>query len=163
MIFAPVDWIFFIIILCFSIFAAIKGFVREIFNKLSWILGIVGSFCFAKYLEPFFLSFIKSEILSYIVSYIVTFIIIFMLVQVIKVIISKFFNGELMSGLDRALGFVFGLLEGFAVVLVILYIIDVQTIKPASEFMANSLFYKYLIPFIKSAPVLVQPKVMNNV
>ena len=46
--FNVLDIVFILIILVFSIIATAKGFVKEIFNKASWILGIILGVIFCK-------------------------------------------------------------------------------------------------------------------
>ena len=54
--FNVIDVFFILIILICAIVAAAKGFVKELFNKISWIAGILVGCLFAKKLQPFLIS-----------------------------------------------------------------------------------------------------------
>lgn len=154
--FNVIDIVFIIIILIFSITAAAKGFVKEIFNKISWIAGIIIGCLFAKKLQPFLVSMVKSEFLALIVAFLLIFVVVFLVIQIIKTIIGQAFEGDIMKGLDKALGFFLGLVEGFAIVMFIIIIANSQNLIPVAGIFENSFFFKLIQPLIPSTNSIIK-------
>jgi membrane protein required for colicin V production len=148
MVFNPIDVFFIILILVVAFTATAKGFVRAIFGKLSWILAIIGAFCFYKRLNLYLKNSIPNQTVSLIVSFLLIFIIIFLIVKIIQTMISKVFEGEILRGLDKALGFIFGIVEGLAIVILIIVIIRIQPWISADGLFEGSYFYGFLYQFI---------------
>lgn len=151
-----IDVIFIIIILVFAIIATAKGFVKEFFNKASWILGIILGCLFCKKLNPYINEFIENPTLSIIVSFLLIFIIVFLVIQIVKTVISRAFDAEIMNGLDKALGFFFGLVEGIAIVMLLIAVFNALPFIPSEKIFSNSFFFKLLGPLIiTKTPALI--------
>lgn len=148
MTFTLTDIIILLIILIFAIIGAAKGFIKAIFGKLCWILGILGAIFFYRKLSEHMISLVHNQTVSYIICFIIIFVVIFLIVKIIQIIVEKIFGGEIMQGLDRALGFFFGLLEGFVVVFAGLFVLTIQPWFDISGFLNGSLFYTILLPLI---------------
>lgn len=153
--FNVLDIVFILIILVFSIIATAKGFVKEIFNKASWILGIILGIIFCKKLSPFLESFVKSPTLRTLLAFLLIFMLVFLILQIIKTIIGHAFDTEIMGGLDKALGFFFGIIEGLAVVMLILVLLNVQPFIPMDNAFATSFFFRLLSPLIGTNQKLI--------
>lgn len=151
MILSPVDIFFIVVILFFGILAFFKGFIKEIFGKIAWILGVIAGFLFCGKLRPYLLPYLKFDILSTIASFILIFIVVFLVVHIIKSIIGRFFEDDIMRGLDKALGFFFGLIEGVAVVMLILFVLTIQPFLPLEDFLSESFFYTIFFPILNTA------------
>ncbi len=149
----PIDVIFLAIILVFAIVSAIKGFINAIFNKLCWILGLIAAFLFYKMLSVPMMDFVKNQIASDVLSFLVIFIAVFLFIKIIQTILSKVFDGEIMKGLDRSLGFFFGLVEGIVIVYVFIFLALKQPWFPKPEFLTSSIFVKMFEHIINYVPV----------
>ncbi len=148
MFFTLTDVIFFIIILIFAVIATAKGFINAIFGKLCWILGLIFAFLFYKKLTGYMKQLVHNETISSILCFLLIFVIVFLIVKIIQTILSKAFDGEIMKGLDRALGFFFGLLEGILVVFVFIFIMMNQPWFDFSKIFEGSFFVKILTPLL---------------
>lgn len=153
--FNVIDIFFIIIILVCAIITAAKGFVREIFNKISLIAGIVLGCLFAKKLQPYLVSVVKSEFFALLVAFLLIFMVVFLIIQIIKTIIGHAFEGDIMKGLDKSLGFFLGIAEGIAIVMFIIIIANLQTIVPVEGIFNGSFFYNLIKPIIPSAPTII--------
>ncbi len=149
----PIDIIFIAIILVFAIVSAVKGFINAIFNKLCWILGLIAAFLFYNMLSVPMKDFVKNQIASDILSFLVIFIAVFLFIKIIQTILSKVFDGEIMKGLDRSLGFFFGLVEGIVIVYVFIFLALKQPWFPKPEFLTSSIFVKMFEHIINYVPV----------
>ena len=148
MFFTLTDVIFFIIILIFAVIATAKGFINAIFGKLCWILGLIFAFLFYKKLTGYMKQLVHNETISSILCFLLIFVIVFLIVKIIQTILSKAFDGEIMKGLDRSLGFFFGLLEGLLVVFVFIFIMMNQPWFDFSKIFEGSFFVKILTPLL---------------
>ena len=148
-----IDIIFIAIILVFAIVSAVKGFINAIFNKLCWILGLIAAFLFYNMLSVPMMDFVKNQIASDILSFLVIFIAVFLFIKIIQTILSKVFDGEIMKGLDRSLGFFFGLVEGIVIVYVFIFLALKQPWFPKPEFLTSSIFVKMFEHIINYVPV----------
>lgn len=153
--FNVIDIFFILIILICAVIAAAKGFVKEIFNKVSWIAGIIIGCLFAKKLQPYLVSFVKSDFLALLVSFLLIFAIVFLIIQIIKTIIGHAFEGDIMKGLDKSLGFFLGIVEGLALVMFIIIIVSSQTIVPVDGIFDNSFFYNLIKPLVPNTTTII--------
>ncbi len=151
MTFSLADIFFVIVILVFALTATARGFVRELFGKAAWVCGIIGGVLFYSKLDVYLRESVKYEMLSKVISFLLVFVVIFLVVKIIQTAVSKFFEGEILRGLDRALGFFFGLVEGLAVTMLLILIMMVQPWLPVTEIFDGSFFYG-LLSGILSAP-----------
>jgi len=154
--FGIIDYVFLGIIFLFAIVAAIKGFVKAIFGKLCWIIGILGAFFFFGKLTPVMQNYISNATIAAIVSFAVLFLVVFLVIKIIEVIISKIFSGEILKGLDKALGFLFGLLEGFAIVFLLVFALTQQHWFDVSELTNDSVICQWLAPFAAQTHTMIK-------
>ena len=145
---ALTDVIFLLIILIFAIVAAAKGFIKAIFGKLCWILGLLGAFFFYKKLMSHMTALVHNETVSFILCFVLIFVVIFLIVKIIQTIFERIFDGEIMKGLDRSLGFFFGLIEGLVVIFVFVLILTYQPWFDCTKIFEGSLLIKLLAPLL---------------
>ena len=156
---AIIDLVFLGIILLFTVVAAIKGFVKAIFGKLCWIVGLICSFLFYKTALPIVNQYIENLTLAIIVSFIAIFIVVFLVIKIVEVIISHIFKGEILKSLDHALGAFFGFAEGLAIVFVLLFILTQQPWIDVSSLIGESFIYNFLAPFLQGTQEMIKKEV----
>ncbi len=156
---AIIDLVFLGIILLFTVVAAIKGFVKAIFGKLCWIVGLICSFLFYKTALPIVNQYIENLTLAIIVSFIAIFIVVFLVIKIVEVIISHIFKGEILKSLDHALGAFFGFAEGLAIVFVLLFILTQQPWVDVSSLIGESFIYNFLAPFLQGTQEMIKKEV----
>ena len=150
--FSLTDVIVLFIILIFAIVGFARGFIKAIFGKLCWILGILGAIFFYKKLAVYMRkSLVQNEIVSDILCFLIIFVVIFLLVKIIQIIVERIFDGEIMIGLDRALGFFFGILEGFVVISAIIFALIYQPWFDLAAFFEDSRILTFLQTLIIKA------------
>ncbi len=132
--FSFIDIVFFIIILFFGIMACAKGFIKELFGKLSIIAGILVAVLFCGKLSP----------ACVVISFVLLFIATFLLVKIIQTIIGSIASGDILKSLDRLLGFVLGVLEGLAIICFILVLLKAQPWFTVDSLTGDSFFWAKL-------------------
>lgn len=149
--FSVLDWIFGIIILIFALNGLIKGFVDCVFNKLCWILGIILACFFYDYAGNLILANMANRNIANILGFIIVFVTVFLIVKLIQVIVEKIFQLNILKSLDRVLGFAFGIIEGGAVVGLIIFILTKQPFFSPEKLFDGSTFYKLAESFLFTA------------
>jgi len=138
--FTIIDWIFGILILIFAFSGLVKGFVDCVFNKLCWILGLILACLFYDEAATRILSSIENPALSNVLGFIIVFVAVFLVVKLIQIVISKIFQLNILKSLDRVLGFASGVVEGIAIVGLIIFILTKQPFFQADKLLENSFF-----------------------
>ena len=136
-----IDWIFGIIIVVFAVSGLIKGFVDNVFGKLAFIAGIICGWIFYKSMATSLLKDIKLPYAANILSFLLIFVVVFLIIKLAQMIISKIFEWSILKSLDRTLGFIFGIVEGAAVVCLIIFLLSVQPFFDVTNLFDGSFFY----------------------
>ncbi len=143
---AFIDLIFIIIILACVLMAVIKGFVASFFGKAAFIVGILLGVFFAPKLDIFVSKYINVPYLTTIISFLLIFIFSYLIMRLLQLLIKSLFSGEIMGGLDKALGFFWGLTEGLLIVGVFCAILIVQPFFDLTELLSKSFFASKILP-----------------
>jgi membrane protein required for colicin V production len=109
------NWTDYVIIalLAFSCVAALyRGFMREMISLITWLAAFWLAWHFAYLLEPHLGGALNAEHVRTWAARTIIFIAVMLIGSAIGVIVTQFVRVSLLSSLDRALGFVFGLLRG---------------------------------------------------
>ena len=136
-----IDWIFGIIIVVFAVSGLIKGFVDNVFGKLAFIAGIICGWIFYKSMATSLLKDIKLPYAANILSFLLIFVVVFLIIKLAQMIVSKIFEWSILKSLDRTLGFIFGIVEGAAVVCLIIFLLSVQPFFDVTNLFDGSFFY----------------------
>ena len=136
-----IDWIFGIIIVVFAVSGLIKGFVDNVFGKLAFIAGIICGWIFYKSLATTLLKDIKLPYAANILSFLLIFVVVFLIIKLAQMIVSKIFEWSILKSLDKTLGFIFGIVEGAAVVCLIIFLLSVQPFFDVTNLFDGSFFY----------------------
>lgn len=144
MIITPVDICFLVIVIVFAVAALMKGFVEELFSKISVIGGLAVAIFFAPKLDVYVNQTISNSALSISFSFFLIFIVVFLTLSIIRHFVKKVFEGEIMKGLDKTLGFLLGIAEGLVVVIFVIAVLKIQKFYDFSEIFKDSLFYRFL-------------------
>jgi membrane protein required for colicin V production len=150
MTFAFIDVVFALVILFFAITAAFKGFVHELFAKAAFFLGIFGAIIFKNRLAPHLEPVLKNSLFAQIVAFVLIFIMVYLMVRLVQQLVAIFFESDIMSGLNRALGFFLGIAEGLVVVCFALFVLYSQTWVDVSGVLESSAFDRIFSPLIES-------------
>jgi len=106
------------VMLVSALLAMIRGFMREILSRASWVIAALGTlYSYAKLL-PFAKSYFNSDIIATAVLVGGTFLATLLIVSIITVRFSDMVLDSRVGALDRTLGFLFGLARGLIIVVV---------------------------------------------
>lgn len=146
--FTVVDWVLLLIIFVFVVISLVKGFIDQLFSKSAWILGIIAAIFLYSKLAVLFFEKINNMIICNILSFIAIFAATYIILRLIGLLVQKIVDITILKGLDRIFGAAFGLIEGFAIVCLIMFLINLQPFFDGSKILDDSWFYGLMNKFI---------------
>ena len=137
-----VDYLIIGIILISSGISIVRGFIKEVLSLISWIVAIWVAFMFfanfASLLTPYF----DTATLRLFIAFFVLFVVTLILGALVNHLISQLVEKTGLSGTDRALGVIFGILRGAAIVTILVLAAGV-TPMPSDSWWQNSLLLQH--------------------
>ena len=151
-----------IIIFGSAIFAYVRGFIHEICSIAGWVGAILTTIYGFQYLQPYARQLIAMEILADLAAGALLFLSALVILSILTRKFSSRIRQSALNSLDRALGFLFGLMRG-ALMIVVAYIgleffipharqsqwiqtgRFIQFVKPAADFLISSLPENYAL------------------
>ena len=122
-----------------------RGFIREILSLLSWLgalwLGYAYATLGASYLEPY----ITQPPLRVVVAFAAIFIVALIGFSIISYLLYRLLSIAGVSGVDRSLGMLFGLVRGFAIVALLILAATFMDFT-SQPWWKDSLLVQYFIP-----------------
>jgi len=149
--FAVVDIVFASLVLMLIVRCALRGFVEEFLSMAALVAGGLCAFLFFRPGADFVRNTVGLKILPELVAAAGLFLIAFIAVKLVERILSDIVDRINLTGVDRALGGVLGLVEGLLVVSAILFLLSAQPLFDTTELLAGSRFAEYLMPFVSMA------------
>jgi membrane protein required for colicin V production len=146
-----IDYIFIFLILLMIVHGYIKGFIEELFSWAALILAIWA----AVLLNPAAAAFIRQKVMQNvrvvpeILGFAAVFILVMIVIKFLEKILKDVIAGANLGTVNKILGAVFGLIEGFAFVVLVIFVISVQPFFNPSKILGNSVFAQIMLPFIK--------------
>ena len=148
--FTVIDWVFSIIILIFAISGIIKGFIDNVFGKIAFIAGIILGYFFYKDIARGLLKDIKVPYAANIIAFLLIFVVTFLIIKIVQMIVAKVFEWSILKSLDRTLGFIFGIVEGAAVVSLSIFILTAQPFFSVQSLFDGSFYYNLVTAIFNS-------------
>ena len=145
------DIIFLCILLALTFSVYQKGFVKEVFAKLAFIIGGIVAVFFSPYFALNVLTSmisIRNNLLLYIISFLCLFSIVYLVIKIIGSMIGYIFEFPILKSLDRSLGAILGLLEGSIIVCLIIELMLMQSIVPCKDIIASSKIATFFVKYI---------------
>ena len=144
-----------------------RGLITEIIAIVAIILGIVGARLWAtKFSAWLLLQFAWPEAVCHVVAYALLFLAIAIVLNIIGRLLSKLLRAIQLGFINRLLGGIFGTLKWLAVVLVVVFCVNMLDsyfhFLDNSEVVKNSLLYR---PFVETANQIVHliPTMANTI
>tara|TARA_B100001989_G_scaffold242294_1_gene208946 strand:- start:1067 stop:1750 length:684 start_codon:yes stop_codon:yes gene_type:complete len=117
----PTDFVILIIIFFFGLFSLFRGFIKEIFSIIGWVIAIL----LAIFFTPFVLSKIQVVLPSIRFSPLIAGVLITLIVYILLRIFGSLFEKRLgktnISAINRSLGFLLGVAKGYALVCITIF------------------------------------------
>jgi membrane protein required for colicin V production len=138
------------IIALIAIRGALRGFVKEVLSMAALVIGLLFAIFFfrraAVVVNEQYMPGMKT--LSEIISFVVLFLVAFAAVKLVEVILRDIIKKIQLTGVDRLLGFFYGLAEGIVIVYLLLFLINIQPFIDTDAIMGRSLLAEKLMQFL---------------
>jgi membrane protein required for colicin V production len=139
----PADWVIVAAIVLSVVLAALQGFFREAFSTAGLIVGYIVAAWQYERLAAWLMSFLKSEWLADIFGFLIIFFAILLLFGLAGRMARKLMKEVGLSGLDRFMGALLGLVKGCLLVAVVL--MGMTAFAPTSTMLENSKLAPYFL------------------
>ena len=150
-----IDIIVFGVILTSCIVATLRGFVKELFSIISWILSLIVAFNFFEKFKIKLFDHISQEIIVDFIAFGFPFLGTLILSSIISSWLSPKFDVEGVLIFDKICGFVFGAFRGF--LLIILFYLGFLYLIGNNKKLPNTLLDSFAFKYINfSSELLVE-------
>ncbi len=126
----------------------VRGFVRESLSLLTWGVALWAAFTFANRFTQHFERFLNDPTLQLIASFIAVLVVTIVLLSLLGYVLSSLFESTGLTGIDRSLGGVFGLLRG-AIIVAVLVLLAGFTGFPNEPWWQQSILVEHFKPLAK--------------
>jgi membrane protein required for colicin V production len=146
-----IDYIFIFLILLMIVHGFFKGFIEELFSWAAIILAIWT----AVLLNSAAAAFIRERamqnvrVVPEILGFAAVFILVMIVIKFLEKILKDVIAGANLGNVNKFLGALFGLIEGFAFVILIIFVLSVQPLFNASKILGESIFAQIMLPLIR--------------
>ena len=150
------DWVLLAALVASIVIGVLRGFTREFFGLVSWIIAIAAALLLAPHAMGFLESYVSTPSLRIAASYAVVFFGFLVLGAIVTTVITALVrkNAQL-STIDRMVGVGFGLIRGVLIGVVVVWLVGLTPARqdpwwkqsaliPACEWLANG--FRSLMP-----------------
>jgi membrane protein required for colicin V production len=148
---AIIDIVFIVLIFILVRRGGLRGFIMETMSMAAVVLGILAAFLFYKPGAAFVRTKILADmqVVPELIAFVALIAIVFVSIKILEHIIQNMISRvNLLGGLNKALGRVFGLLEGLLLVSLLLFVINIQPFFDPALLLEHSLFAQFLNPLV---------------
>lgn len=126
------DFAFIVLILISGLISLYRGFVREVFSVLTWVVAIWVGIRFAGTTAAYLPAALSDETLRLGIAFAVLFILVLIVGGITGIIATRLVRGTGLTGTDRSLGIVFGLLRGVLIVVLLVFLASLTLVPEES-------------------------------
>jgi len=147
------DYLFAGIIIISTVFAAIKGFMREIISLIALIGGFILAVRYYQVLGARLLEFSRTETIADLAGFLFIFLGCLLIGAAASWLINRFLKAVSLKWIDRLLGGIFGILRGWAICSVL--VLGLIAFPIRENFMSSSFLAPCLLAGAKGASLLL--------
>lgn len=137
-----IDFVIIGIIALSAIISVVRGFVKEVLSLVAWVLAFWVALTFSPHLSVFLSAYIATPSVSLFTAFAVLFVVTLILAALVNHLIAALVEKTGLSGTDRMLGVIFGLLRGVAIV-TLLILLAAATPMPNDLWWQNAMLIEH--------------------
>ena len=146
---AAFDVIAIVVLIVMGVRTAFRGFVAEFMTALAFIVGIGAAVLLTSSITVVLVPYLGDTFWTPVVAFLSIFLIVYLLLKIIEVTLHRIIDRIQLEKLDQALGFFLGMVEGFLLLAVIVFVLQVQTFLDVEGLFRESIvagFIREIIP-----------------
>lgn len=140
------DWTILGILLISALISIRRGFTKEAMSLASWVAALLIARLFSDNLASLLAGWLANEAHRYTAAFIILFIATLIVGSLVNHLLGEFIRMTGLTGTDRALGVIFGLLRGIIIVVAILAL---GRLFALDQFWQDSVLIPYFEPVIR--------------
>ena len=118
----PTDSVILIIIFCFGLFSLFRGFIKELFSIVGWIVAILLAIFFTPFVLPKIQVVLPSISFSPLIVGILISLVVYIPFRILGGLFQKRFGNTNITAINRSLGLLLGVAKGYALVCIAIFI-----------------------------------------
>jgi len=158
---AVFDVIGILILLAAGIRCTFRGFVAEFLSALALITGVAAAVVFTATLSPVLAPYIGNNLWTPIISFLLIFLVGYAFIKIIESTFHRVIERVELEKLDQALGFFLGLIEGFLVLALLVFVLQLQTVVEVRPFLEESFLARFLQQIIPVGARFLEERLQN--
>ena len=127
-----VDWAILAILLLSAFLGGMRGMVRELISLATWVSAIFIAYAFGPRVSELFIGYIDNEAIRSVVGFALTSITIIVIGSFMAKAAKTLMSATGLSGFDRILGFIFGVVRGAALLVILTALISLTSLNENS-------------------------------
>lgn len=136
------DIVSLVVILIMAVRAVFRGFIDEFLSMASVILGLAAALIFTDKVSVLVEKYIHNTFWSPVVAFLLLFLAVYIIVKILENALNSIIEKVHLEKLDQSLGFFLGIIEGSLIVVLIVFILEVQPLIAVDSLFDNSVAYQ---------------------
>lgn len=117
------DWLILVIVGISCLVGVLRGFIKEALSLLVWVTAFVVAMLFHRSMAILFNGLVDSVSVQHVLAFVSLFLLTLIVGAMVNYLLGKLVRATGLTGTDRVLGLIFGLLRGAAVVISLLILL----------------------------------------
>ncbi|RJS95032.1 CvpA family protein [Salinisphaera sp. Q1T1-3] len=134
-----IDVIIAVVVVLSAIIGFFRGFLREAFGLATWIAAFFLAFRYAPTVGPWLAQWIDVDSARIVVAFACVFVAVLIAGAILNYLLGRLISETGFAGTDRALGIVFGVVRGVAVLILLVLLAGVTSV-PRDDWWQQSMF-----------------------
>ncbi len=135
---AAFDIVSLIILFLLALRATFRGFLTEIMSMASIIVGIIIAVIFTRPVSVLLENYIGQSFWNMIIAFLGLFLVSYLIIKIFESSLNTLIEKVQLEKLDQSLGFFLGLIEGFLLIIILVFALQAQQIFDVSNLFDNS-------------------------
>lgn len=141
------DWAILAVLGLSALISVVRGFVKEVVSLLIWLAAAIVASIFHDQLATVLEGFIDTPSLRMLAAWIILFVGVLLVGSLLNYLLGKLVEATGLSGTDRLLGLLFGVIRGLIILMVVLIVIPKILPVTEDQWWIDSTFIPYFMQY----------------
>lgn len=141
------DWLIIAILSVSTLVSVLRGFIKEAMSLLIWLVAALVAIVFHDNLAVILQGAIETPSLRYLAAWLILFVLVLLTGGMVNYLLGKLVEATGLSGTDRVLGMVFGMLRGAIIVIILLVFVRQLLPVEHDQWWLESVLIPYFLRF----------------